>query len=115
MDKTEKAAKIAKPIRSEGPSSKQQMLTLQQALDLALHHHTVGNLSKAENVYQEILQTNPSHPDALHLLGVIAHQGGANDHAVDLIQCFRLRRISALSSVSMRLTACDGGHRPTTG
>jgi tetratricopeptide (TPR) repeat protein len=31
------------------------------------------------------LQSEPNHPNALHLLGVIAHQVGKNDTAVDLI------------------------------
>ena len=63
----------------------QQTLTIQQALDLALQHHTAGRLPEAENIYQQILQTNPDQLVALHLLGVIAHQVGKNDVAVDLI------------------------------
>jgi cytochrome c-type biogenesis protein CcmH/NrfG len=30
-------------------------------------------LPEAENIYQQILQSEPNHPTALHLLGVIAH------------------------------------------
>ena len=63
----------------------QQSLTLQQALDLAVQHHNAGDLSGAENIYQQILQADPDHPVALHLLGVIAHQGGDNEKAADLI------------------------------
>ena len=71
-------------IRAD-PSSEQQALTLQQALDLGLQHHTAGRLSEAENIYQQILETDPNYPDALHLLGVIFQQKGENDRAVDLI------------------------------
>ncbi len=63
----------------------QQTITIQQVLDLALEHHSAGRLNEAENVYRQILQSDPNQPDALHLLGVIAHQVGKNDIAVDLI------------------------------
>ena len=74
MDKTEKETESAKRVQIG--SSEQQTLTLQQALDLAVQNHTAGDLSKAEDIYQQILQTDPNHPDALHLLGVISHQAG---------------------------------------
>ena len=64
---------------------KGQTLTIQQAIDLAVQYHTAGNLPKAESIYQQILQDDPNQPIVLHLLGVIAHQGGKNDDAVDLI------------------------------
>ena len=65
--------------------SKQKTLTIQQVIDLAVQHHNEGRLSKAESIYQQILQSDPNQPVALHLLGVIAHQVGKNDTAVDLI------------------------------
>ena len=48
-------------------------------------HHQAGYLPQAEAIYQKILQTTPSHPDALHLLGLIAAQRGQNEIAVELI------------------------------
>ncbi len=63
----------------------QKALTIRQALDLALQHHTMGRLSEAEGLYQYILQASPEQPDALHLLGLIAQQTGKNDVAIDLI------------------------------
>ena len=67
------------------PAEQEQTLTIQQALDLAVQHHTAGDLPKAESIYNQILQADPNQPVALHLLGVIAHQVGKNDIAVDLI------------------------------
>ena len=64
----------------------EQTITLEQALGIAVHHHTVGDLSKAGAIYEQILETNPNHADALHLLGVIAHQVGDNERAVGLIK-----------------------------
>ena len=72
-------------MNSADLSSEQQTLALQQAIDLAVQHHTAGDLPKAESIYQQILQTDPKHPVALHLLGEIAHQKGNIDYAIDLI------------------------------
>ena len=66
-------------------SEQQQTLTIQQAIDLTVQHHNEGRLSQAESIYNQILQSDPNQPIALHLLGVIAHQVGKNDTAVDLI------------------------------
>lgn len=60
--------------------------TLQQTFDLALHHHKAGRLHDAELLYRKVLGREPRHPDALHFLGVIAHQMGQNDLAADLIR-----------------------------
>ena len=57
----------------------------QQSLDRALKLHTAGRLPQAEKIYHRILRTDPNQPVALHLLGVIAHQVGKNQVAVDLI------------------------------
>ena len=62
-----------------------QTLTIQQAIDLATQHHKEGRLSQAETAYQRILESDPNQPIALHLLGVVAHQTGKNDVAIDLI------------------------------
>jgi tetratricopeptide (TPR) repeat protein/ADP-heptose:LPS heptosyltransferase len=61
------------------------MTTVAQALDLALEHHRAGGLQQAEQLYWQILQVEPRHVDALHLLGVLAHQTGRNDLAIAYI------------------------------
>ena len=60
-------------------------VTLQQALELAVEHHQAGDLSKAENIYQKILKTDPNHFQSLHLLGVIAYQRGQKEESLELI------------------------------
>ena len=85
MDKTEKSVESAKPRHKEDRTPGQQTLTLQQALDFAVQHHTSGDLHKAKNIYQQILQTYPNQPVALHLLGVIEHQMEKHVLAVDHI------------------------------
>lgn len=56
-----------------------------QLIETALGHHREGRLQEAERCYQRVLEQRPSQPDALHLLGVIAHQCGNHTAAVDLI------------------------------
>jgi predicted O-linked N-acetylglucosamine transferase (SPINDLY family) len=58
------------------------MITIAQALNAAQQFLQAGNLQHAERIYQQILQANPSQTTALHWLGVIAHQMGRPDVAV---------------------------------
>lgn len=51
----------------------------------ALAHHQSGRLQQAEAIYRKILDAVPDQPDALHFLGVIAHQVGRNEIAIELI------------------------------
>ena len=48
----------------------------QHALQTAMTQHQAGNLPQAEALYKQVLQTLPSQPDALHLLGLISKQKG---------------------------------------
>ncbi len=52
---------------------------------LAVQYHQAGNLRQAEPLYRQVLQAAPQHPDALHLLGVVAYQTGRPDEAITLI------------------------------
>jgi protein O-GlcNAc transferase len=51
-----------------------------------LEHHQAGRLHDAKHFYEQVLALNPRHPDALHLLGVVALQRGDPDRAVTLIE-----------------------------
>jgi len=61
-------------------------MTFDQALQLALEHHRAGRLAEAEPIYRQVLAQQPDHPDALHLLGLIAHQVGRHADARLLIE-----------------------------
>lgn len=74
-----KAANIKKKTTDISPPPPQG------PLELAIAHHTAGRLGEAGTLYQQILQDNPNQPVALHLLGVIALQGGNAAAAVELI------------------------------
>jgi tetratricopeptide (TPR) repeat protein len=54
-------------------------------LNTALQHHQSGRLEEAARLYQAILSADPHHADALHLLGVVAHQQRDQARAVELI------------------------------
>jgi tetratricopeptide (TPR) repeat protein len=56
------------------------------ALPVALAHHQNGELEQAARLYRDILSSEPDHPDALHLLGVVALQRGQPRKAIELIE-----------------------------
>jgi predicted O-linked N-acetylglucosamine transferase (SPINDLY family) len=60
-------------------------MTIDQTFEAALRNHRAGQLREAEDLCRRVLQQQPSHPDALHLLGVIAGQMGRADEAAELI------------------------------
>ncbi|BAV35041.1 hypothetical protein SCL_2764 [Sulfuricaulis limicola] len=76
---------LAEPI-VPGARSQPQPLSIEQALVLATQHQSQGRLAEAERVLRQILQVQPHHAFALHLLGVIAHQAGKPDLAIKLIE-----------------------------
>jgi len=58
---------------------------VQQVLATALTHHQAGRLAEAQTLYRQILQSDPQHPEAMHLLGVVLHQTGRSAEGVELI------------------------------
>jgi tetratricopeptide (TPR) repeat protein len=54
---------------------------LQQGID----HHNAGRLTEAGEIYLQVLTLEEAQPDALHLTGVVAHQLGRHDLAVQFI------------------------------
>jgi predicted O-linked N-acetylglucosamine transferase (SPINDLY family) len=58
---------------------------LRQSFQLAVKSHDLGQFEDAEKLYRAILAVDPLHADALHGLGVMAHQVGRHDLAAELI------------------------------
>jgi tetratricopeptide (TPR) repeat protein len=52
----------------------------------ALRHHQAGRVAEAEDLCRKILAVNPRHPDSLHLLGMIAFQGGLHERAEEMMR-----------------------------
>lgn len=89
------------------PSAAQVHAQLAQGLA----HHQQGRLSQAKESYQLLLEQQPAHFDALHLLGVVVLQQGDPQRAVALIgQAVGLNpdNAPAHSNLGNALSAC--GH-----
>jgi tetratricopeptide (TPR) repeat protein len=72
------------------------------SIDDAIRHHEAGRLGEAERIYRSMLDVEPHHPDALHLLGVLLTQVGEYDDAVENIQAaLDVNRDSALFQSSL--------------
>lgn len=54
--------------------------------DQAVAEHKAGRLPQAEAGYRKILAENPNHSDAIHMLGLLAHQTRNFQAAVQLIE-----------------------------
>ena len=62
------------------------MSTVADLCALALEAHRSGDLSRAEQLYQQVLQVEPHQADAHHLLGVLEFQSGRKESAVARIR-----------------------------
>lgn len=51
----------------------------------SLQSHEKGRLKEAEEIYTRLLEHNPTHTEALHMLGVLKHQTSRFDEAQNLI------------------------------
>jgi Tfp pilus assembly protein PilF len=58
---------------------------LQAKFEQGVALHQQGRLAEAERIYREVLQRQPNHSGALHLLGAIALQTEHTERAVELI------------------------------
>ena len=67
------------------PQLKQTQLKQAELLQRGLALHQQGKLLEAGAAYESVLKQNPSHFDALHLLGIIASQSNNHQLAGDLI------------------------------
>jgi tetratricopeptide (TPR) repeat protein len=70
------------PLLKSAAAGVQDVATL---LRNAVQLHQAGRLREAEPLYEEVLLTNPEHPDALHLSGVLAYQAGRHFEALERI------------------------------
>lgn len=53
---------------------------------VATRKHQTGDLAGAEALYRQLLQADPKHADALHVLGLVLSQTGRPDEALVLIR-----------------------------
>src|SRR5580704_7129303 len=67
------------------PSTDQAQAPLAAKLNHAVALHQQGQLARAKEIYEEILNAQPRNFDALHLLGVIAAVTGNPRQAAELM------------------------------
>ncbi|MCI0430089.1 MAG: sulfotransferase [Rhodospirillales bacterium] len=70
-------------------------------LEKALQDHRTGRLADAERGYREVLARDPEHPDALHLLGVLAGMAGDYARSIALIEKSLRRKPTADAHVHL--------------
>lgn len=76
-------------LRTSGPdflTDGRVSLTVEEALQLALHLHQAGSLPEAETLYQRTIQSAPGNLNALHYYGLLCHQQNRHKEAAELIQ-----------------------------
>ncbi len=61
-------------------------VTHPQPIEVGASHFNRGRFAEAEIVCRQILVSDPNHPDALHLLGLVAYQVGQHGVAVELLK-----------------------------
>jgi len=64
------------------PSDPQLMNPLQKAQDL----HARNQTTEAEALYRQVLERDPNNAIAIHYLGLIAHNAGQNQAAIELLE-----------------------------
>ncbi|WP_299475314.1 tetratricopeptide repeat protein [uncultured Roseibium sp.] len=61
-------------------------MSIDERLQEGIAAHRKGDLETAQDIYLEILNNDPKHPDGLHFLGLLHFDAGQSDSAIDLIQ-----------------------------
>ena len=61
------------------------MATIAEAMAIAFNYHQRGDLAQAEKIYRQMVEAEPEHADAWHLLGVAAQQTGRPTEAATAI------------------------------
>ncbi len=88
------------PIAATVPTPQPQQLSVEQALALAGQHQQSGRLLPAEDILRKVLAAQPENAHAYHLLGIVAHQAGKPELAIQLIE----KAVSIDTSVALYFT-----------
>jgi tetratricopeptide (TPR) repeat protein len=83
------------------------MSTTPEALQQAWALHCAGQLGEAEAIYLRILESEPAHAQALHLVGLLAFQTGRGEQAVGYLE----RAVAAEPSQAASYASLGEVHR----
>jgi tetratricopeptide (TPR) repeat protein len=81
MSANEKA--IDSQSKSQSKSREGQVVTIEDALQLAQSHHTNGNFIIADMTYRDILRTDPDHFPTVYFMAVLCFQRGQLKEALE--------------------------------
>ncbi len=70
----------------EPPASESREVSVEEALSIAVLAQQHGHLDNAEQIYRQVLEKVPDHPDAAHFLGLLLSQRGDHAAAARLIE-----------------------------
>jgi len=73
-------------IKVQEVSSREVIEPFVETLSTAFQHFRLGQLTEAEQLYRQVLQQQPEHPEALHWFGVIVYQSGRVEEALTSLQ-----------------------------
>ena len=59
---------------TDGTHEVLRAVPVHEAVAVAMTYHRNGHLAAAGEIYQQVLEIAPDHPDGLHYAGVLAHQ-----------------------------------------
>src|SRR6478735_6695943 len=81
-----RSSTTSKDKKSADPSETEtRELTLEDAIAIAILLQKNEQFAEAGEVYRRVLEAAPDHPRALHYAGVLAHQQGRRDDAIEFI------------------------------
>ena len=87
-----------------------QQSSIADLLAAAVRQHEVGELAAAEELYRRVLTRDPAHPDALHLLGLVAQAAGDfTSAAAGIRQALALRPDEAVFHYNLANVLRDAG------
>ena len=82
-EKLGNSAKTTGPVQLSDVSVLAKTAKIREVLEIALKYHKVGDLEQADEAYCLILRVDPHHPSALRLHGVVEHQRGRTESAIE--------------------------------
>ena len=86
---------------------------MQDPLATAVDLHQAGRLKEAERAYRGVLRDDPENPEALHLLGLLAHQVGDHRAGAGLIRkAIGLRGDRAVYRFNLGVVLAAAGDAP---
>ncbi len=83
--KTRKSRSGAVTTLTKATPTSSAPMSVAQTMQVASQLQSAGRLQESEKILRQILQLEPNHAHAMHLLGVVAHQAGQPVLAIELI------------------------------